>query len=114
MENVVIIGSRSVPVEGTPCTVCVLADPQFVRGDCNANGRVGFEDAIFLLEHLFLEGDGGDCREACNSDGFGIVTIADSIHLLGFTLSAGPPPPPPYPECGTVPNPDCGWFAGCP
>ncbi len=84
--------------------------PRFIRGDCNADGRVGGSvgDAVFILYYNFLGGAKPRCLAACdaNSDGRVEGTVVDAVHLLSFSFLGGPPPGPPFPACGTHPAVD--------
>jgi len=36
----------------------------------------------------------------------GKIDVADSVYLLGYLFTGGPPPPPPFPDAGPDPTPD--------
>ena len=76
-------------------------DPEFRRGDSNADGGVNITDGIYVLNFLFLGGPKPPCNEAADSDDDGIVSITDGIYLLNFLFLGGPSPVEPgQHECG--------------
>jgi len=89
-----------------------LRCPEFIRSDCNNNGKTAgyVGDIVFLLDHLFLGGPTPECESACDANDSGIVDISDSIWMIAWQfLGASPPPAPfgPFPGgCGTDPTPD--------
>jgi hypothetical protein len=94
--------------------------PRFVRGDCNADGRVlgGVTDAVVLLLYNFSGGPEPPCLAACDVNGDGRVagSVTDAVYLLSFNFLGGPPPAAPFPDCGVHPAVDrarCGRFAPC-
>ncbi|MFN0060624.1 MAG: RHS repeat-associated core domain-containing protein [Planctomycetota bacterium] len=76
--------------------------PQFIRGDCNADGAVQISDAVFTLAYLFVPGsDLPSCTDACDVNGDLLFNISDPIYLLNYLfVIASPPPPSPFPDCG--------------
>ncbi len=72
---------------------------QFLRGDCNGEGRVDISDAVAILNALFQGGSRGDCWSACDSDASGAVDITDAVYLLRW-MGGATPPPSPFPRCG--------------
>jgi len=72
----------------------------FLRGDCNADGKIELSDAVCSLAWLFQGGATPDCIAATNTDGVGTVDLTDPIYLLNHLFLGGPPPVAPYPECG--------------
>ncbi|OUU23371.1 MAG: hypothetical protein CBC13_05830, partial [Planctomycetia bacterium TMED53] len=90
--------------------------PEFVRGDCNADGGFNIADAIFLLASLFSGGPAGTCSDACDANDDGGVNIADAIFSLAALFSGGPAPTPT--SCGVDPTDtdvlDCVSFPPCP
>ncbi len=79
--------------------------PQFIRGDCNGDGRVGgsVTDAVFLLNHSFAGGPAPPCLAACDADADGraLGSVTDAVFLLTFSfISNRNPPPAPFPDCG--------------
>ena len=77
------------------------SNPRFIRGDCEADGRVDLSDAVCILNWRFLAGPTPACIAATNTDGDGAVGLTDPIYLLNHLFLGGPPPPEPYPACGT-------------
>ncbi|MBI4606604.1 MAG: hypothetical protein HY721_31970 [Planctomycetes bacterium] len=81
----------------------------FIRGDCNQNGRTsGFlGDIVFLLSFLFEAGARPpDCRAACDANDDGAVDVSDAAYLVNWMFRQGPPPPAPYPFCGANVTPE--------
>jgi hypothetical protein len=74
----------------------------FVRGDCDADGKVSgtVSDPLFLLLHLFADGSSPICPAACDANGDGGHNLADAVYLLLFDFLGGAPPPLPFPACG--------------
>ena len=91
-------------------------DPEFVRGDCNADGGFNIADSIFLLAALFSGGPAGTCLDACDANDDGGINIADAIYALAALFSGGPAPTPT--SCGVDPTTtdplDCASFPPCP
>ena len=77
---------------------------QFVRGDCDGDGKAAVgtvSEAVFLLGFSFLGGPRPSCRAACDADGDGaVIGVMDAIYLLSHTFLGAPPPPGPFPSCG--------------
>lgn len=96
------------------------AEPEFARGDCNADGGMDIGDPITVLGFLFPVGGSSTtpgCADACDGNDDGLLDIADAIRILGALFSAGAPPPAPFPGCGADPSADaldCAAFSGCP
>lgn len=92
-------------------------DPQFRRGDGDANGVVNITDGIYVLNFLFLGGPPPPCRDAADADDNGAVNITDGIYILNFLFLGGPPPPSPgQTDCGidpTQPNLGCETYESC-
>jgi hypothetical protein len=90
--------------EDVSITVLEESGPQFLRGDCNGDGRVTGQvtDAIFLLNFSFLGGARPPCLAACDADGDGRTggQVTDAIFILNLNFLGGVLPPPPYPGCG--------------
>jgi hypothetical protein len=78
----------------------------FIRGDCNASGRVDLSDAIFYLGFLFLGGTAPSCADACNTNADAAGDLSDAVFLLNYLFAGGAPPPAPGPDvCGEPPEP---------
>ena len=90
--------------------------PEFVRGDCNADGGFNIADSIFLLAALFSGGPAGSCLDSCDANDDGGINIADAIYALAALFSGGPAPTPT--SCGVDPTDtdplDCASFPPCP
>ncbi|MCA8960283.1 MAG: hypothetical protein KDC38_07205 [Planctomycetes bacterium] len=91
----------------------------FIRGDVNADGAVGIDDAVFLLSHFFVYGaPTPPCLDAGDIDDGSALNIADAVALLGYLFVPGSPTPAsPFPDCGTDPGNDTisclGPIASC-
>ena len=84
-----------------------VADPVFLRGDCNDDGSVDISDPINTLEMLFLGTFEITCDDACDSNDDGTVGISDVISSLGVLfLGNAIFPPPGFVKCGIDPTPD--------
>lgn len=81
----------------------VLAQPDFVRGDCNNDASNNIADAVNLLNFLFPSGPPQvlTCEDACDANDDGALNIADAVAVLN-SLFGNPaaPLPAPYPGCG--------------
>ena len=77
---------------------------QFIRGDCNGDGKVDISDGVFNLNFLFGGDERSDCAEACNTNGDAKNDISDPVSLFNFLFAAGPGPGVPFPECGEGPR----------
>lgn len=74
---------------------------RFLRGDANADGVVDISDPIATVGALFSGLGFFSCREAYNSNGDTVITIADAIYTLAYLVQPGSPSPPaPFPSCG--------------
>ena len=99
-----------------PGALQVRCDPVFLRGDCNADGRVDIGDPIKLLAYLFANDDPPLCHKAADANDDGVLNIADAIYSLSYQFAGGPPPPAPFPACGVDPTADdlpCDSFPPC-
>ncbi len=95
----------------------VRANPVYVRGDVNADGKVGVEDAMGLLGYLFTRaGAVPPCVASADANDDGSVNIGDAVYLLGYFFANRAAPAFPYPECGSVKGAvelSCGSFSPC-
>jgi len=111
---------RNTAIDALPDDVFHVASPDFVRGDCNADGGHDIADAITALQFLFAQGSTGGCAAACDSNADAAIDIADAIHTVSTLFEGGAPPPLPHPTCGPDPaGPGgdalpCFGFAACP
>jgi len=82
---------------------------QFVRGDCDGDGRFGaaVTDAVFLLNYTFNGGPGPVCLAACDANGDGLAAsgVTDAVYMLAYGFLGGPAPPAPHPDCGPAASP---------
>jgi hypothetical protein len=79
---------------------------EFLRGDANRTSTIGIEDAVRILQVLFLGFGTPSCPDALDVDDSGVIAVSDAIYLLTFLFSAGNPPPPPFPAIGADPTLD--------
>ncbi|MGE3164452.1 MAG: dockerin type I repeat-containing protein [Planctomycetota bacterium] len=97
IENVVIVNTTE-SVQGfltMPCNICVTAEKEFNRGDCNNDGKVNIADSATILAAQF-QGFVVDCDDACDSNDDGKINLADSVYILTYQFKFGPPPPAPF------------------
>ena len=91
-------------------------EPEFARGDVNADGEIDISDAIYTLGYLFAGAREPDCLKAADSNDDGGVDLADAITILQYLFAGGAVFPPPFPLCGTDPTEDpleCLDFPPC-
>ncbi len=100
----------AVSLAGTTLWICsgldaagrFFRDPQFRRGDANADGIVDVSDMLFTM-HAIFGGPAGRCLEAQDSNDDGQVDASDAVYTLLYLFAEGTPPPHPGPaECGVV------------
>lgn len=89
-------------------------DIPFVRGDANVDGHVDLSDGIWLLQHMFLGGPGGECGAAQDTNGDGAVDLADAMQIIAYRLLDGKPPQFPYPYCDISSVGTCTSYPVCP
>ena len=73
---------------------------RFLRGDANADGSLGIEDALTTLTGLYIDSNVFRCRAASDSDGDGRLDLSDPIHFLSYRFLGTAEPPAPFPNCG--------------
>ena len=66
----------------------------FIRGDCDGNGRIELADVVYLINHIFLGGPAPIPPVAGDANANGSTTLADVIYLANYLFKGGPPPPP--------------------
>ena len=81
-------------------------EPLFQRGDVDGDGRVGFPDALAILDELFDRGRSIGCEDAADIDDNGAIDLADAAALIAFHLAGGAAPQPPFEGCGPDPSKD--------
>jgi hypothetical protein len=86
----------------------------FLRGDADDDGTVGFADIVALLEFLFGGGALPECLDAADGNDDSAVDIGDPINGIAqlFGMGGGP-----VFICETDPSPDaipCVSFVSCP
>ncbi len=91
-------------------------EPRFRRGDVSGDGALAINDAIVVLQFLFLGGAALGCDDAADADDDGSVKITDPIAILSHLfLGASALPPPGPAECGEDTTEDgLGCESGCP
>jgi hypothetical protein len=94
-------------------TPCGSGEPNFKRGDGDANGTVNITDAISVLNFLFLGGIAPPCMDAADTDNNGAVNITDAISLLNHLFLGGPAPAAPGMSCGPDPATPADSLATC-
>ncbi|MEM7236172.1 MAG: IPT/TIG domain-containing protein, partial [Planctomycetota bacterium] len=92
-------------------------EPQFRRGEVNADRVTNLTDALLILDHLFIGQARLECLKAADFDDNGRVEIADPIGSLSYQFLGGPPPPAPgLEDCGEDPTEDqlsCERYSAC-
>ena len=101
--DVVVYNSRPVRLEAVG-SIQFTYDPDdvvaFLRGDCDANGRLSISDAVCVLRNLFAGAGDLPCENSADADDDGTVGLTDAVNVLDFLFRQGATPPPPFPECG--------------
>ena len=64
----------------------------YICGDANNDGSINVADAVFLANHVFLDGPAPDFPEAGDANADGSINIADSVYLINFIFNDGEPP----------------------
>ncbi len=75
-----------------PADASSVPGDRFLRGDCDANGRLNIADAVHLIFHLYGGGGAPGCREACDTDGSGSLELGDALRVLNFLFGEGAAP----------------------
>lgn len=101
VSAVVMSEPISEPLSGV--VVVGNANP-FQPGDMNASGVVGLEDAISMLQFLFM-GASVPCERAVDANMDGEKTLTDPIFVLQYAFAGGPNP---YMGCVVAPEVECG------
>jgi hypothetical protein len=98
--------------------VCILAEPTFIRGDCNFSGKltgacgpqaVDISDAAAVIGYLFMTGSWQFhplCLDACDANDDGRIDLADSVYILRYLFKFDREPKAPFPDPGEDPTPD--------
>ena len=102
LDNVILAGpgGTALDVLDAECAPLQTDETSFIRGDANDDSMVNLTDAIFILSHLFMGGEGPSCLAAADSTGNRSLDLSDSVFLLNFLFNGGDAPPAPFPECG--------------
>ena len=104
MNTYNLVGSRLALV-----FICLLvpgvlfAQEEFIRGDCENDGRVDIADALMIVDFVFDSFPA--CWEACDVNDDGISGLVDAALLLNYLLADGAAPASPFPQCGPDPTP---------
>lgn len=102
IENVVIVDTV-VSLQGFPkqaCNVCVEAEREFIRGDCNFDEKVNLADAAGSIAAQF-QGYMPPCEDACDANDDGKINLADAVFVMNYQFKFGPEPPAPFPDQGS-------------
>ena len=89
--------------------------PDFVRGDCNGDGKLNVSDAVCVLRRVFAS-RGLQCLDASDANDDGKIDIADAIKTLAHLFANSGPLPAPFGVCGVDPTEDaldCVSFPPC-
>lgn len=84
-----------------------VADPAFIRGNCNSDAAVDIGDAIYLLGNLFPGANPPNvlgCLDACDGNDDGLINIADAIAILSALFGSPTTPLPPPSSCDVDPT----------
>ncbi len=85
-------------------------EPQFIRGDANANGNVSLIDPVFILYYIFLDGEEPSCLDTADVNDTGSIELLDAIYALNYLFNNGGTGneqiPVPFPACGIDGSPD--------
>jgi hypothetical protein len=91
-------------------------EPQFRRGNANADTTINIDDAVFVLAYLFAKGALPPCMDAADSNDDGKVDISDAVKTLAHLFANTGPLPDPFEQCGPDPTRDeltCDRFTPC-
>ena len=89
------------------CNPEVTQHLPFLRGDCNADGRVDIADGVSTLNVLFVGGEEPPCRDAADTNDSGVLDISDAVAIFNHLFADGDAPPMPGPSvCGPDPTRD--------
>lgn len=64
----------------------------YLCGDPNADEVIDLEDAVYLLNYLFKNGDPPNLLEAGDANCDGSVQVGDAVYLLNYLFKNGPAP----------------------
>src|SRR5688572_1800148 len=98
---------------GGLCLFCIVSgspeaaggDPEFLRGDSNADGRVSISDALMSRRFLFNGELTPPCLQAADVDDNDTVDVTDVVRFINALFLGGPEPPAPFPQIGPDPTP---------
>ncbi|MGE3166858.1 MAG: dockerin type I repeat-containing protein [Planctomycetota bacterium] len=101
IENVAVVDT-TISLQQFPqyhCQVCVVAEPEFIRGDCNWDEKVNLADAAGMIAAQFLDYQ-PTCDDACDINDDGRLNLGDAVFLMNYLFKFGPEPPAPFPDPG--------------
>jgi hypothetical protein len=78
----------------------------FRRGDAGGDTAININDAIVILNHLFVGVDFIHCDDAADADDSGRIDLTDAIRILGYLFLGELAPTAPFPDCGADPSAD--------
>jgi hypothetical protein len=128
IRNLASVMNQSVKPQLVNGEVCVLAEPTFIRGDCNFSDgapdrhgpvAVDISDAASVISFLFLTGTWKfhpPCLDACDANDDGRVDLADAVFILRYLFKFDREPKAPFPNPGPDPTYDklsCDGGAVC-
>jgi len=94
----------------------LIPDWDFIRTDCNQDGKRDISDPITILRVLFVGNLEVSCRDACDASDDGLLDITDPIYMVGSMFLGNGEFKPPL-LCGPDPTEDdltCESFEACP
>jgi len=110
----------AVYLEARDWILAQLAEPDFLRGDANADSAIDVADAITMLSFLFPAAPPAapiSCASALDANDDEALDISDSVFLLSWLFGANVTIADPASGCGADPTPGsltCQQFAPCP
>ncbi len=97
--------------------IAVLSEPEFRRGDANADGNnLDLGDAVYILQYLFANGPTPLCQDAADANDDSSIDIGDGVYILQYLFADGAALPPPFEVCGRDETDDtvtCETFEPC-
>jgi len=104
------------PVSFDLCARFVDKGTAFRRGFMDENEDIDINDAMIILNYLFMNGPRPGCLAAGDTNADGRLTVSDATRILWYQFGFLPPPPEPFAECGCPEEPapfDCESFPLC-
>ena len=106
----------SEPISFDLCARFLDKGTAFRRGFMDENDEIDINDAMIILNYLFMEGPRPNCLAAGDTNADGRLTVSDATRILWYQFGFLPPPPEPFAECGCPEEPtpfDCESFPLC-